>query len=806
MLKTYFLLAFRNMQKNKLHTFINIGGMAVAFICSIFILMVVYHHFSFDDFERNKSSLFKVYHYAVGPNGEENGTSMAYPLTPALKTENIGISKATRIKERGRLVRYKDKTLDMGTTMVDNDFFSMFSFPVLKGALTNPLSDISNVVITEKTASKLFGEEDPLGKPIEVKMGGKWTRLTVSAVISNPPLNSTVKFSVLARSEIDPDYAEIKDNWNNQNHPVYVQIAGNTTRQQVESRLREFVKKYTPVDVADAKKDGYLPDRNGDYSSIRLIALKDIHFNSQLDDGNSISKAFLHTLLLISGVIILIASFNFINLNVGLSFTRTKEIGIRRYLGAEKQQIWLQTWGESFMMVVASMMLAIGCVILCINSFNHIFGNMLDSSMLYNPIVVATLPFLVILVSFIASGYPAAFMSKLKTIEVLKGKISVKRSGVLRDTLIVTQFVIAIVLICSTIIIYRQFNHLRSAPLGYNTSAIISIPIKNNEKGKEIVNQLRTRLASQASIVSVSGCNTNLGLGKDLSSSSSLMCFGYKGKGICGQIISGDYEFLKTLGIKPTEGHDFLLRSVRDTSHLMIATASYAAQFGEKTLAGFSFTTDKGNPPITIVGVIPDFQFSSIQHKQEPLVIELNKKENLGYAWIRVNSNNPIATMNMVKEVYATVEPGVEFKGSYVNENIDRWFKDEQNMARLFSVSAIVAIVLSCMGLFGIASIIIRQRVKEIGVRKILGASVNSIIMLVSKEFLKPVLIAMLIAVPVGWWAMQNWLQNYTYRTQVEWWVFMVAGITAVLITICTVSFQAVKAALANPVKSLRTE
>lgn len=806
MFKNYLLLAIRNMRKNKLHTFINVGGMTVAFACSVFILLLVYRHFTYDNFELNKDKLYKVYDYAIGPNGEETATSMPYPLTPALKAENIGIEKATRIFQRGKLVRYKDKTIDMSTTMVDPDFLNMFTFRVVKGNVTNPLSDVSNTVITEKTADKLFDKEDPIGKNIEVRLGADWYRLTVAAVVKDPPANSTIKFSLLARTELNPDYPMMQNLWDSRNHSVYVQLANNTTEQQVETRLRSFVKKYTPVDVALEKKSGYKEDKNGDYSSLRLLPFTQEHFNSQIGSGGTVSKAFLYTLLLISFVIILIASFNFVNLNVGLSFTRTKEMGIRKCLGAGKRQVWLQVWGESFMMVLISMLLAIAVVYLLIRNFNKTFDNSMDAGMLFSPAITGILILLVLAVSLIASGYPSSIMASLKTVEILKGKISIKKPGMLRNALIVTQFVIAIVLMCCTIIIFQQFNYVRAAPLGYNTTSIISIPIKDNINGKDIIDKMRTRLASQSSVIAVSGSNANLGLGEDGSTSTSVMCFTYGDKNICGQVINGDYDFLKALGIKPVSGRDFSADHPGDTGTAVIATESYAAQFGKNDIAGFSYYPDSALPKITIVGIIPDFKLNSIKRQQKPLVISLSSDKNLSYVWIKVITSNPTVTMNMIKNVYSTVEPGVEFKGSFVNENIDRLYRDEQMMAKLFSIAACIAIILSCMGLFGMASIIIRQRVKEIGVRKVLGATVNGIVTLVSKEFIKPVLIAILIAIPIGWWIMSAWLQDFAYRVNIHWWVFGIAGFVAILISILTISFQAIKAARANPVQSLRTE
>ena len=806
MFKNYLLLALRNMRKNKLHTFINLLGMVVAFACSIFIVMLVYRHFTFDDFQLNKNKIFKVYNYAIGSRGEETGTAMPYPLTPALKSENLGVKNATSILTMGKLVRHGNKTLNMVTTLVDDDFFKIFTFPVIKGDASNPLSSTGNAVLTENSAKKLFDTEDPIGKPVEVKLHGNWYKLLVTAVVKDFPENSTIKFSVLARTELNPDYQQMSDKWDSRNHDLFVQLADNTTKQRVESRLRSFVAKYDPTNVALAKSDGYKPDKNGDYSSLRLLPFTDIHFNTQLGSGPTVNKAFLYVLMLISGVIVLIASFNFVNLNIGLSFTRTKEIGVRKCLGAGKKQIWLQVWGESFLMVFIAMLLAIGIVILMIKNFNQIFNLEMNADMLLRPEILLSLAALVVMVSFIASGYPSSVMARLKTVEVLKGKISVKNRGTLRNTLIVTQFVIAIVLMCGTVIIFQQFNYLRSAPLGYNTSSIISIPIQNDEKGKEIIDGLRTRLSSQSSVVAVSGSDVNLGLGKDHSTSTSVMGFTYGDKTISGQVINGDYDFLKTLGIKPLSGHDFSMEYAADTNAQVIATKSYADEFGKKSVAGFSYFTDSTQPPVKIVAVIPDIQIKSLTDQQKPVLIYLSHDQRMNYAWIKVNTANPAATMQMIQKAYAQLEPGVEFQGSYVDKNIDRLYQEEKTMANMFSIAAVIAIVLSCMGLFGIASIVTRQRVKEIGVRKVLGATVGNIFALVGKEFLKPVIIAFLIAVPFGWWAMSSWLNEYSHRINIQWWVFAISGIVAIAVSLFTVIYQSVKAARARPVESLRTE
>jgi ABC-type antimicrobial peptide transport system permease subunit len=794
------------MLKNKLHTAINIVGMAVAFTCSILLITMVYNQFSYDDFHENKEKLFEVYTFQNSPQGLETGISMSYPVANTLKSEGIGIEKATRIKNRGQVIRYKDKELEQSTQLIDDDFFSMFSFKVIKGTKQHPLSDVGNVVLSEKTADNLFGKEDPISKPVDVKVGGKWNTLIVSAVLEEAPENSSVKYSVLARTEIDPDFAGNKDNWNMQHHTVFVQLQPNVSQADVEKHLRTFTKKHNISDLEYLKKKGYKPDANGDISGLKLLPMKDLHFRAKLNNGNSVSKTFLYILLLIASVIILIACFNFVNLNLGLSFTRTKEIGIRKCLGAGKRQVWFQVWGESLLTVFVSMVLGVIATVILMKGFNKYMEAKFDTALLYQPVIIFTLLLILLFVSFIASGYPSFIMGKLKTVEILKGKISVKKPGFFRNALIVIQFVIAIVLMCTTIIIYQQFRHLRSAPLGYTTSALISVPIKHDEKGKEIVSKMRTLLASQTSIVSVSGSTVNFGVGQDGGTSRMSFGFDYKGKSVSTDFMQADYDILKTLDIPLKSGRDFSTSYVADTINTIIVTESMAKQLGEKDVVGLTFYADSSEPRWTVVGVIPDFHLYSMYQETAPLTISMTNNKSINYLLIRVNSQNPTATMELIKNTYAVVAPGVEFKGSFVDENIERWYKNEGQLSQMFSVASLVAIILSCMGLFGMASIIIRQRVKEIGVRKVLGASVSGITAMVTREFIWPVAIALLIATPIAWWAMGTWLQDFVYRIDIKWWVFVLTGGLSISIAILTVSYQAVKAAVANPVKSLRTE
>lgn len=806
MFRNYFKTMIRNMQKNKLHTVINVVGMGVAFTCSIVIFLVVHFMFSFDNFHKNKERIFKVYHYAKGPNGDEVGTSMPYAVRPAILSENIGVEKATLIRDMGNEVMYQGRELDLRVKLVDDDFLRMFSFPVIRGNKETPLANTGNVVLSKDAATIIFKDEEPVGKSIRVKMGDSFKDLVVSAVVDNSMTNSSLKFDLLARTELNPAYPSIKNQWDNLHSELFVMLGNHNSKRSVEQKLQAFQKKYQPASEDALKKYGFRPDENGNYGSLRLLPLPELHFTPRLSNAGGANKATIYIVLLIGIMILLIACFNFINLNIGLSFNRSKEMGIRKCLGAGKRQVWLQVFGESFFVCVIALLLGLVAAGFLIKMMNESFASPINISMLFSPFFILILVATLVGVAFITGGYPSSIVSKLRTTEILKGKFNLKRSGLLRNGLVVTQFVIALVLICATIIIYQQFRYLQNAPLGYETSSLISIPIRDGNKSREIIRQLRMRLANQSSISSISGASTNLGVGMDGSTSKMIMDFQYKGETVRTMLLFADYDILNTVGMKPLEGRDFSTGYISDSSNAVIVTESMASQFNEKSVLGLTFYSDSSRPPQRIIGVIPDFHLYSMHERAEPLTITLNKNEGLSYALIKIKTANPVATMDLIKRTYADLEPGVLFKGSFVDENIQRWYKEEKEMGRMFSVSAGIAVILSCMGLFGIALISIRQRVKEIGVRKVLGATVAGIATMVTKDFIRPVLLAMLIAIPIAFWSMTKWLEDFVYRIQISWWVFVAAAAFGLAIAILTVSFHAIKAAITNPVKSLRTD
>jgi ABC-type antimicrobial peptide transport system permease subunit len=809
MIRNYFLTAWRNLKTHRLNAIINLAGLTIAFTVCILLFLMVHFEFSFDKWHKNVNTLYMAYNLSHAPDGDEKGSAFGYPAVAAFKSEVPGIVKAADFMNAGRGIRYKDKEISKSVTLVSPDFLDMFSFPVVEGNKTSPLADLGSAVLSQPAAIAVFGKEDPIGKTIKLKIGGVWKDLVVTAVTLDAPENSSLQFNVLARIELNSDYAIDKNEWNHQHHPVFVQLAPNVTLQAAEANLRELVKKRHIADDDYMKSKGFRKDANGDMFALKLAPFASLHFDDELG-RDAVNKNYLFILILIAVVVLVIACFNFINLNVARALTRAKEVGVRKTIGAGKTQIFFQLWIESLLLFVIALGMAVGLAVLLLDPFNKLFVEKLTMQALTQPLVILCTLAGMFLVSFMAGGYPAWLVARFRTVEVLKGKVSVGRSSLVRNGLITFQFVMACLLICSTIVIYRQFQYMRTAPLGYEQESVISIPVKNEENSLRYIREMRERLASQPQVVSVTGSSANIGIGEDHSQSTWSIGFTYNGKGIMTEMLTVDYDFLETIGVKLVKGRNFSREYPADTAaniRNVIVSESMAKQFAEKNLIGLSFYSDSAAPKWNIVGLIPDIHLHSLHDRMGALTLQMAKQHtSLGYIMVKVRTNNPRQAMAVVRDAYKTIEPGNPTNPSFLTENTYRWYAKEERLSTLFCTAAVIAIVLSCLGLFAIVSLVIGRRRKEIGVRKVLGASITGITGLLSKEFLRLVALAFLIATPVAWYFLNKWLTDFPYRIALSWWVFPLAGVTALAIALGTISILTIQASLANPVRSLRTE
>ncbi|NTS41322.1 ABC transporter permease [Flavisolibacter sp. BT320] len=806
MFRNYLKIAWRNLGKHKGDTAINLVGLCVAFTCALLIFLSVFFEFSYDNFHQHKDRIYHVYTTVAGHDGISQVTSAPIPMGPTLKETYPEVEYATRYVSRTGNVRYMDKQLSLNLRTTDPDFFRMFTFPFAKGSAQTALNDLSDLVLTEKSAASLFGDEDPMGKTVQMKIGEEWQPFTVKGIVKDIPEASSINFDIVCRFEVNENYNADKNNWDNWNHSLYVQLKKNADPAVLEQKSPAFYNQYLANSIEGNKRDGIKPLPGGAYLQLGLLPLRDLHTESNmLVEGDSISKCYLQLLLVIGSLILLIACINFINLTIGRSFTRSHEIGLRKTLGALRWQVVSQLWVEALMICFFALLVSSALTYLLLPHYKLLFRLNIQQDLLLSPSVWIGVLVGFLLITLIAGGYPAWLIARVNVISILKGKFSVARSQGIRNTLIVVQFSIAVLLMICTFVTWQQIDYLRSKPLGYNRAQVISVPIESEEDPNLVLERLRGKLNGHSMVQSVSGIYNNLGRGMDGSTRTSNVSFEYKNRGIRTGWVGVSYDFTKTLDLQLVAGRDFS-RQLATDSNAIVVNESMAKLLQEKNVVGLQLPVHDSANLMTIIGVVKDFNYESLHKKIAPLCFVIERPFGVHYALVKVAPSNLPASMGMVKNTWKEILPNSEFKGSFLDENIDRQYRREEKMGQIFIAGAIIAILLSCMGLLAMVILIITQKVKEIGIRKVLGASVSSIVMLVSKQFILLICIALLLASPLAWWGMNKWLENFAYRIDIAWWVFAAAAVVAILIAIITVSLQALRAAMANPVKSLRSE
>lgn len=810
MLRNYLKIALRTLWKNRTHTLINIVGLSVAFGTGILLFLTASFELSYDTFHTDADRIFRLNFLESNRDGTPNrSATMAYPMATTIKAEFPEIEGVTRFFNSNSSVRRNGQTYSKSVRLVDADFLRMFSFPLLKGNPQTALNSLSDMVISQKMAGDIFGKENPVGQSFQLRINDTWQTFTVTGVITNFPENSTLQYDALIRSENAGDYQAFKSRWDHGNHDVYVKLKAGTDPQTLQRRTQAFMDKYFAKDNEENKAQGYPKNELGFQKSLLLAPLPAIHYDTETMNGHAISKTYVYTLLLVGLFILAIACINFINLTIAQSLTRAREVGVRKSLGAQRSQLFGQIWGETILLCLIALLLGLGIAFLILPTFNQLFRSHLMLANFLKPTTLFATALGFLLITLVAGGYPSWFVTRFNVVDVLKGNGAAlrgksSRPGLLRNSLIVVQFSIACLLIISTLIVHQQISYLQQKPMGLDKEQVVSIPVGTELSGNAVLKIMRDRLADQPNIVAVSGTGVNIGAGLDGSSSRQLFGFLYGKRDVTCDWLRVDTDYLKTMGIKLLQGRDFSAMFGTDTSSAVLITQSMAKALGEKNPVGKFIKPDEKS--FQIVGVVSDFNLYSLHQEAKPITLQMQSDTPIQYILIRVNPQNLTSAMATIKTAWKTVAPKQEFIGSFLDENTERWYKKEQRLATIFSSAAGVAILLSCMGLFAIALISIQQRTKEIGVRKVLGASVPSLVALLSKDFLKLVLIAILIASPLAWWAMNRWLQDFAYKINIDWWVFVATGVLAILIALLTVSFQSVKAALMNPVKSLRSE
>ncbi len=804
MLKNYFKIAWRNLLKNKGYTVINISGLAVGVCCFLLITLYVKSEFSYDRFHSKRDRIYRVWqHENYGPKEDFVNTITPVSMVKVLKNSVPEISEGTRVYRFNSLVKRNNNEFNEAVRAVDPSFFQIFDFELLEGNPSAPLVGANSIVLSASAAKKYFGLENPIGQTLELKFDEKLKFLEVTGIMADPPQESSIQFDLLVSLENEADFfgERARRSWFNVVVESYLMLMPDQSVGQLEAKFPEVIKQYLGDNFEE------------DTFFLHLQPLTEIHLDTSLPAGlEPISNPmYSYVLASIGFLILLLACINFITLAVGRSFSRAVEVGVRKALGAFRKQLIYQFWGEALFITFLSVVFGIFLAYLFLGTFNDLTGKLLRLD--FDAGFWAVTFGLIIFIALIAGVYPSVILSKFNPIEVLvRNKIKGSSMGLLGKGLVVAQFVASLVMIVSTLIIGMQIDFLVGKDLGYQKDAIVVVP--TNMSGDEAdtfaalyVAELQKQPQVIDACASIFSFVENAWFGVGFTDS----------KDVYREFVfnSVDARFLKTHNIQLVAGRDFQQGNISDAENGVLVNQTFVKRFALENPIGTKI--DKFG--VTILGVVKDFNFQSLNHRIEPLLLGINpapifsNAENVESQYIsqprvsvRLEATRMTSNIAKLKDTWEKLNPSQVFEYTFLDESLASQYKNEQRSRTIVKIASLLSVFIACMGLFGLATLTVARRKAEIGIRKVMGASIWDIVTMVSNDFLKLVLVATLVAFPIAWWAMHQWLQDFAYHIGISWWIFALAGIMALCIALITVSYQAIKAAIANPVKSLRTE
>ena len=808
MLYNYFKVAYRNLIRQKFYTVINVSGLGIGIAISFLIAFFVIDELSYDKFHQDSDRIYQIYLKAMLQGKPIEGANTCAPIAAASKEELAGVEDAIRINLwRDIVFRNEDKIYtEEKLLLADSNFFSFFTFELLEGNPNNILNKPNQIILTENTALKYFGYkmgsgESPIGKSL--LMGSDKTNCEIAGIMKNPPQNSHFRFNMML-SMVSWDFSR-RTNWTGNSLYSYVKLNKGADPDVVAASMLAMSDKYVGPEIEmflGTTLEEWRASGNGEYA-YHMQPMTDLHLYSKVEGNIDAAGniAYVYLLSAVSIFIILIACINFMNLSTARSTGRAKEVGIRKTVGAPRSRLISQFLLESVIISALGSILAVVGLVLVLPFFNQVTGKSIEFSYLWSPIFVTAIILVLLVVGLLAGSYPAFYLTSFKPIEVLNGKIRQgAKGGWIRSTLVVFQFAISVSLIVSTLVIYKQLNLVQDKNLGYDKENILIID--NTRVLGDDKQAFKKRLQSLSSVVSVGISNY---VPPHVYSNSVYFPNGARDEGQLIHQIYADEDYLKTIGVEMNMGRYFSKDYPSDSSAVVINKKAMEA-YGWETNEGnlLSEPEDEGMTNYEVIGVMNDFNFSSLKTEIEPLVIFLSQNGNL--MPVRLATGNISDRIKEVEAVWNEMATDEPFDYTFLDENFAAQFRAEQRFGKLFIMFTSLAIFIACLGLFGLATFIAEQRSKEIGIRKALGASVPTIVMLLSKEFTKLVFISILIAIPAVIILMNWWLQNFAYKTEIGVLSFVLGGAAALIISWITVSYHSIKAAFLNPTTALRYE
>jgi putative ABC transport system permease protein len=799
MIKNYFKIAVRNLRRNRIYSFINIGGLTVGLTCCLLIFYFINHEYSYDNFHNSADNIYRINTHLSNQAGEVTKFINTPPAFAAVVKEQFPeVEKSTRLRYAMRTLLQKDDHYFYETDgfYADSSFFDIFSFELKEGNQSSALDEPNSIVMTEAMAKKYFGELNPLGQLITMNND---VILSVTGILNPIPSNSHLQFDFLISFptfRVPAGYVSDLSSMNWLGFLTYVKLVDNANYEVFENKLNQF------------NAERALPEQIVVKSQVQPLENIYLNANDLIDDlasniqsGNKFS---IYVLVTIAILILLIAGFNFINLTIAFSANRRKEVGVRKTLGADKSRLVFQMLNESILVVMISVVMAYALLLVILPHMTELFEWNMELKL---EVFLSSIPLILlfaVLFGIVAGLYPSSVLSGMKTVTALKGKhhFGTGRGPVFRNILIILQFGISIGLIVSTIVVTKQINHLREQTLGFESENILVINLRSEDMTNHYDN-FKNRLLQNSNVVNVSRSDRLMG---DPWPSNPIFIDGQdRLEAIQINCNWVDYDYIETMGISLKEGRSFSDNFADDSLRAIIINEKAVEYLGLTNPVGARVNFFSFDGPRTIIGVVEDFNFSSLHYDISPvaLILPFIDLENM---YIRVSAGSISENINVIESSWEHIETGIPLEIRFMDDHLNQLYSMEEKLSYLISGFSILAVILACLGLYGLVAFMINNRTKEIGIRKVLGASVSSLTFIFIRQYLTIISIAALLSVPGTEYILSLWLDNFAYRVDVSWWMFALSGVIALLIALASVSVQAIKAATANPIESLRYE
>lgn len=795
MLKNYLTVAWRNLLRYKTYSGIKILSLAIGLTACMLISLYIKDEISYDRFHQNKDLLHRVtQHIEIGQDAPRTIGATNSLMGEAFASEIPEIDQFVRITSQPAITKKENDVLAENPMFVDHNFFNVFSFPILKGDKFSPLHDINSVVISRDMEKKYFGEKNAVGENLQLKIHGGFESFKVTAVAENFPQNSTLQGGIMLPFKYFDKYNK-NTGWMGGNLTTYLLLSPQANKQTVNKKMQDIFDSKTKDRIAAAKKNQNINIK----ITLGLQVLTAIHLDETIENSAGSSPVYSWILGSIAVFILLIGCINFINLAIAQSLKRSKEIGIRKVAGSTRMQLIGQFLSESFLVSFIAFVFAIGLTLALLPFFNELSNKKLSISYISGWQLYAAFIVLLILTSFIAGFYPSLVLSAFRPAKVLKSAQKLVGKNYFTKSLIVVQFSLAICLVTGTTIMNSQLSFLLNAHPGYDSRNLIQVDLPLNKNRDQLTTLFKEELNDHAGIVSVAAMSGGRMI-TGVHANNKTVEVGYN---------KIDHNFIPTFGIKMVAGRNFSPAHPSDSFHAIIVNESFVQEAGWKPAEaiGRQVTGMEGSSqPFAIAGVIKDIHFSSLKEKIIPELYTMDTVINYGQVWVKINDGNIPQTLSRLQDAFNKLVPYYPYSYQFKEDINARNYEAEARWKKIITIASVLFAFISCIGLFGLVMLSVEQRAKEIGIRKVLGAAVTTIVVLITREFIILVAVAFVFALPVAWYFINQWLQQFPYRTALEWWMFVLPVVLIMATALITMSFRSIKAAITNPARSLRAE